>query len=322
MSDHRISNAAFAPATRHLLLPCAGLVLATLAWAGNAVIGRDLRHLYDPLQLTFYRWSMACICFYLINFKDIGAELKYVRRNISRLVMGGICGMAGYHLLQYYALARMPASEVAVIIGMTPVTVTVAEAFLRRAWPAPTVMLGIALGLVGVWLVCHGNGPAASRDALSWAGIAAAVAAMLCWSFYSMRVTRCEGLSPMTTMFCMAFVSSAVLLPFFLYDVAVGGTSVPTLRSGAQLLYLGIPASVVAYALYDRGIERVGRVTGAQFNCLIPAFASALAALFLGEAITERQIIGLFSVVIGLNVVVLRKSREMSNSRTLGRVEK
>jgi drug/metabolite transporter (DMT)-like permease len=313
MPDHRISNSVFARAPIHFLLPCTGLVLATLLWAGNAVIGRGLRDAYDPLQLTFYRWSVACICFYVVNRKTIDAELKHVRRNMSRLWIGGTCGMAGYHLLQYYALARMPASEVAVIVGMTPLTVTVAEAALRRTWPAPADMLGVALGLVGVWLVCCGNGVAMASGDLPWAGFAAATAAMLCWSFYSMRTTHCEGLSPTTTMFSMAFVSSLMLLPFFLYDVAVGGTLAPSVHIGVQLLYLGIPASVVAYVLYDRGIERVGRVTGAQFNCLIPAFASVLAATFLSEAITERQVIGLFIVVIALNVVLLRKSHEIRN---------
>jgi|GEM_PF-6826033 len=308
MSDPRISHAAPVPARFFLLVPCFGLVLATLAWAGNAVIGRGLRDACDPLQLTFYRWSVACLCFYVANRKAIDAGWQNVRCNLSRLWIGGACGMAGYNLLQYYALARMPASEVAVIVGITPLTVTLAEAALRRAWPAPTVIFGGSLGLAGVWLVCYGNGVAAAPGDRPWAGIAAATAAMLCWSFYSMRNVRYEGLSPTTAMFFMSLISSFTLLPFFIYDLVAGGMRVPNLLIGAQLLYLGIPASGLAYVLYDRGIERIGRVAGAQFNCLIPAFASALASIFLGETLAKLQVIGLVAVIVALNVVLLGKA--------------
>ncbi|AJK50813.1 hypothetical protein Bpla01_21220 [Burkholderia plantarii] len=306
MSDQRMTSAAFTPAPIHWLLPCAGLVLATLAWAGNAVVGRGLRDAYDPLQLTFFRWSVATLGFYLAGHRLIRLEWPRVRPNLGRLWVGGACGMAGYHLLQYYALAMLPASEVSVIIGMTPLTVTVMEAWRRRAWPAPAIMLGIALGLAGVALVCR----VAAAGAASWAGLGCAALAMLCWSWYSMRVTRCEGMATVTTLFVMSLVSTLMLLPGFAYDVAAHGMRVPDLRLGLQLLYLGIPASVAAYLLYDHGIERMGRVVGAQFNCLIPAFASALAALCLGEPLTGRQLAGLAAVVVGLNVVLLGKARE------------
>jgi drug/metabolite transporter (DMT)-like permease len=310
MSNHRISGAALVPAWVFLLVPFAGLVLATLMWAGNAVIGRGLRDAYDPLQLTFCRWSVASLFLYAANCKAIKAEWRHAQRSLGRLWIGGACGMAGYHLLQYYALAQMPASNVAVIVGITPLTVTLAEATLRRAWPRPAVVFGVSLGLGGVWLVCCGNGVAAGPGDRSWAGIAAATAAMLCWSLYSMRTARCEGLSPATAMFFMSFISSLMLLPFFLYDLIAAGMRVPNLLIGAQLLYLGIPASVLAYVLYDRGIEKVGKVIGAQFNCLIPAFASALATIFLGETLTKTQVVGLIAVVIALNIVLLGNAGE------------
>jgi len=297
-----------APARFALLLPCAGLILATLAWAGNAVIGRGLRQAYDPLELTFYRWSVACICLYVFGARSIHAEFGQVRRNLGRILLGGMCGMAGYHLLQYFALSRMSASEVSVIVGLTPLVVTLVRLVSSRTWPTWPMALGVGMGVCGVVLVCSRNGFAARHDELHWVGVGAAVAAMLCWSLYSIRSPRCEGMSWLSTMFFMSLASSLVLLPFYVFDILVHGTPRPDLTLCMQILYLGVPASAAAYGLYNFGIQRVGAVRAAQFNCLIPAFASALAAIFLGESITKTQAYGLVLVVISLNLVLMAKS--------------
>lgn len=284
------------------------LLLAALAWAGNVVVGRDIRDQYGPVELTFYRWSVACVCLYLVGRRQIHADFDAASRNAGRLLIAAVCAMAGYHVLQYFALSRLPASDVAVIVGMTPVCVALAQAIGRRALPEPALALGVCIGACGVFLVCNRAAVPGSSGDRSWSGIGAASLAMLCWSYYSMRANRFERMSWVSALFYMALASSAMLLPFYLFDVAMSGVEVPSAKGVAQVLYVAIPASVVAYALYHFGIQQLGALKAAQFNCLIPAFASVLAAVFLGEALAPKQIVGVGLVVVALNLVMLGKT--------------
>lgn len=295
--------------TRHsVLLPFSALVLAALAWAGNAVVGRGIRHAYDPLELTFYRWGIACLFLYAVNGKATRAEFCQARRNFGHLLAGAVCGMAGFHLLQYFALSRLPATEVAVIVGATPLAVTTIQVALRRAYPAPGIAFGICLGMCGVFLVCYRAGEIPFHGSRPWAGIGAAIAAMVCWSAWSVRFSQCKDMSWLGTLFYMSLASTVMLLPAYVCDVIISGARLPNLQLLTQILYLGIPASVVAYALYNFGIQRVGALRAAQFNSLIPAFASVLAALLLNESMSAFQVCGLILVVVSLNFIVLAKS--------------
>jgi drug/metabolite transporter (DMT)-like permease len=293
-----------------LLLSFSALVLAAVVWAGNAVVGRGLREAYDPLQLTFYRWSLASLCLYLVSGRAIRAEFCLARRNVYRLLTGAVCGMAGFHLLQYFALSRLPANEVAAAVGMTPVIVSVAQSLGRRAFPPPGITLGICIGMCGLYLVCYAS-QTGVHIPRPWAGIGAATAAMLCWCVYSMLLSQCEGMSWLSTLFYMALASTAILLPPYACDVITSGAHALTLKLFAQILYLGIPASVIAYALYNFGIQRVGALKATQFNCLIPAFASILAAIVLDEPMTKTRVFGLIFLTVGL-ILTSKKNLLMS----------
>jgi drug/metabolite transporter (DMT)-like permease len=39
------------------------LTLATILWAGNAVIGRMVQHLISPMTLNLFRWLIAFFVF-------------------------------------------------------------------------------------------------------------------------------------------------------------------------------------------------------------------------------------------------------------------
>ena len=60
-----MSNEAALPATgsassrMKLLLPYAGVVVTTLCWAGNWVVGRAIRGEMPPVALNFWRWTVA-----------------------------------------------------------------------------------------------------------------------------------------------------------------------------------------------------------------------------------------------------------------------
>ena len=70
-------------------------------------------------------------------------------------------------------------------------------------------------------------------------------------------------------------------------------------RAWGAALGLGVACTAVAYVLYFRLIAHVGPARAIAVTFLIPPFAMAWGALFLGEALTARMIAGAAIVLAG-----------------------
>ena len=75
------------------------------------------------------------------------------------------------------------------------------------------------------------------------------------------------------------------LIPFYVYDLAIGTRAALTIGNVAGVLYLGVFASVVAFAFFNFGVARLGANRANLFNYLAPVFSGVLAVAFLGETL-------------------------------------
>jgi len=80
----------------------------------------------------------------------------------------------------------------------------------------------------------------------------------------------------------------------------------PTSVNLASIAYVGIFASVVAFAAWNYGIRKIGAQTGGQFIHLMPVFSTILAVLFLGERLQGFHLTGIALIVAGILCATLR----------------
>jgi drug/metabolite transporter (DMT)-like permease len=73
----------------------------------------------------------------------------------------------------------------------------------------------------------------------------------------------------------------------------------------ATVLYVGIFASLVAYAFWNAGVARAGASRAGVSLNLMPAFGTALAVLLLGEPFQGFQAAGIALIVCGVTLVQL-----------------
>ena len=97
------------------------------------------------------------------------------------------------------------------------------------------------------------------------------------------------------------------IIPFFVFAVLQDGWSVVSsqlhglsLRTVLAVLYLGLLATVLAYTLWTRLLQRhpTGRV--APYSLLVPVIGLIAAWVLLGEQPTLLQLIGTVVVLLGL----------------------
>lgn len=74
------------------------LVLASLFWALNPIVGRAVRKLITPLSLAFWRWVIALLSVLGFAWRHIWADRQILRES-SRLL--GLLGFFGVGLFAY-----------------------------------------------------------------------------------------------------------------------------------------------------------------------------------------------------------------------------
>ena len=77
----------------------------------------------------------------------------------------------------------------------------------------------------------------------------------------------------------------------------------PSIESSVSVIYLGLVSTGLAWLLRFRILKNNGLIFQSQVSYLIPIFGIILSYIFLDELITDKVLVSLFAVLIGLYFV-------------------
>lgn len=287
------------------------LVLATLFWAGNFVLGRALVEVLPPFGMNGMRWVIAILVLVAITLAREGTG--FVRPALKRwpsLLVMGVTGVFLFNALVYLALRYTTSTSAALINGATPILTLLVAAVLGGGWPTGRRLFGSFVCLAGVaWVVSRGT-----LEVLLGlrpnVGDMIMLGAALCWAVYTVLAGRVSRhVSPLAATTTSAVFALPLLLLAGGYELSgqpPWDDLTPAVLAG--LLYIGIVASVAAFLAWNAGIARVGPSRGAVFLNLIPLFTAAVAVPALGESLVPAQLFGGLLVLLGV-VLVTRAER-------------
>ncbi len=175
--------------------------------------------------------------------------------------------------------------------------------------------LALALGGIAVILTQHGLDFGTGQQRL---GAILAFASALTYATLLLRSKKIlRGISSGSLMLVEYTVACVVLAPFVAAAYARGdGPSTP--GSYAALITLGVVHTAIAGFIFLGGLRRVRTDHAAILTYIEPVSAVFFAALFLGEALTVRTILGGALVVAGgLAVARLERRPEISEVEPL-----
>ncbi len=84
--------------------PYALLLLATLLWGGNFVIGRAVSDDIPRLTLAFLRWCVAFIIFFPIALGNLKREWHILKAQWPIVLLLALTGVAAFNTLVYIGL--------------------------------------------------------------------------------------------------------------------------------------------------------------------------------------------------------------------------
>ena len=102
------------------------------------------------------------------------------------------------------------------------------------------------------------------------------------------------------------------MTPWMFIEVWNTGVPEPSSAEWASVAYLGLVSTVLTYAWFARGIDRIGSTAAASYVFLVPVFGVLSGWLMLGESIGVSMLVGFCLIVFGVREVQ-RESEKLSS---------
>jgi drug/metabolite transporter (DMT)-like permease len=278
------------------------LIAVNAIWGTTFVATKPMLDRVPPLTTASVRFAIALLILVPLVLRS-GGRIPLGR---GPLVMGLTGGFLLY-LCQNTGLIFTSAANGALIHGGIPVLAALLATALLNEHLGRRRFAGIAMSMAGVVaVVLLGSGGHVGRSMLGDALILASALALAGYIVAGRHFFPAEGrvLDLVAGTACYALL---FLLPASAVEISIVGIPSPTGSDLLRLLYMGVFASALAFALWGYGLRHVEAGQAAVFANLTPLVGVAGGALLLGEAVSPLQLAG-GALIIGGVLLVTRSS--------------
>jgi O-acetylserine/cysteine efflux transporter len=277
---------------RHMVVAA----LVSVIWGFGFVVGIVALRSFSPPQLTLVRFVLACLPIVVV---------PRPRLPWSSIVLIGLTLFTGQFLLIFFAFTHgLPPGVASVSQQMQAFfTVALAAVFLRDI-PTLRQCLGMTVAFVGLAFI----GSTVGAD-LKPIGLGLGLGAALSWAVGNVLVKRTADVPMFPLVVWCSLIPPLPALAVSLLSGTDAGLF-DALRHASWLgigavLYLGVLATVVAYATWGYLLQRYPTGAVAPFALLSPCTGVVASALIFGEVFSPARLAGMALILIGLAVIVL-----------------
>ena len=271
------------------------LILATLFWSGNFVIGRAAVASMSPLDLTYWRWTFAAVPLLLLAHFVEKPDWRAVLSRWPALLLLSALGMSAYTLLLYAALGHTSAVNASLITAANPALIVVLAIVLLGEKTTRLGWTGIGLGLVGVLMVLT-RGELQRIWTLSIdTGELLMIGSILVWGGYTI-IARRLNVPAIAATAVQVVIASVTLTPFAL---ALNVRLPETQAEGWSLAYIVVFPSLCAYLFWNLALKTTPPGTAGNYLNLIAVF-TAVITVAMGTPLTLAQVVGGVLVIAGV----------------------
>jgi drug/metabolite transporter (DMT)-like permease len=272
------------------------IVLAAL-WGASFIFMRMGASEFGPVALAALRVAGAALCLLpLLKARD---DWHVLRRHALPIGVVGLFNSALPFTFGAAATLVLGGGLAAVFNASSPLWgAAIAWLWLGERLSG-TRVLGLGLGFAGVIGLAaakSGLAPPGQGGAVLIASASALVAA-LCYGF-AVHYTR-RRLSDVPPLALAAGSQLAAALMLALPALLWWPARPPSAQSWLALAALAVLCTALAYILYFRLIARAGAAKAIAVTFLIPVFAMAWGALFLGERVDAAMLAGCAVILLG-----------------------
>ncbi len=283
------------------------VILSSLFWGGNYVLGKYLVVSAPSLTLTSLRWAVAVIVLIpvvLVREKHWWPPHKAW----PSLIIMGLTGAFLFNFFLFMAIRRTSSDDAALISTLNPVVIAIIAYFVLKTRLNGKQALAMALSFLGVLIVISkGRWRVLSSMNIN-PGDGYMLLSVLAWGIYSVagRVAM-RYVSPLLATLWMGIISLIVTVPV---NLATGlQLQHPSALFWWSALYVGVLSTVLAMVFWNIGVKQVGATISGIFLNFTVIFTAILAYVLLGETLTVTQSFGMVIVIAGVTLFSLLRTR-------------
>ncbi|HXD05205.1 MAG TPA: DMT family transporter [Burkholderiaceae bacterium] len=275
------------------------LTLAAL-WGGSFLFMRVAAPEFGPFALAGVRVIGGTLV--LLPLMAMKREIGTLMKHWKPILLVGITNSALPFLCFSYAALHINAGLSSIFNASTPLWgAAIAWLWLRdKLTPART--LGLLIGFAGVfWLAWSKASLKAGTDGMDATfAILAVMVATISYGFSASFAKR--YLTGVPSLAVAGGSQLGAALALVIPTLVFWPRSAPSALSWANVAGLAILCTGLAYVLYFRLIAHIGPANAITVTFLIPAFAVAWGAMFLGETLTPQMLIGCLVILLGTSL--------------------
>ena len=287
------------------------LVLTTLFWSGNFIVGKAASFFeIPPFTLNFYRWTFAWIILAPFTLKEIFEKKEYILQNIKLILVLGITSITIFNSIVYYSLNFTQVISGVLMISTIPVMIILFCWLLKIEKTNIYQILGVIFSLFGVVVIITKADLGILLNLNFNKGDLWMVVAMFSWAMYSALLRKKKlKITQITLLQTIISAGLILLLPAYLIEMNLGYKANVNLPFILTLSYVVLFPGLASFIFWIKGISIIGSNRSGIFLHLMPIFSTILAIIIFGEKFMIYHSIGAILIITGI-ILSSRKKNE------------
>ena len=278
------------------------LVLATLFWSGNFIVGK-FATLFEipPLSLNVFRWISVWLILMPFTYKEIYNNLHNIKKNWLIISFMGVITISTFNSVVYYALNYTQVINAVLVLAAIPAATIVFSSLMNIEKTNIFQLLGLFLSIIGIGSIIS-NGDIQKITSLNFnKGDLWMLVCVITWALYSTLLKKNKfQLSQFSLIQLMVSAGLLFLIPQLLYEKSIGLEVNFNKAFFIILFYVVIFPAIAAYYCWQKGVEIIGPNRASMFIQLMPLFSAIMAIIIFKEQFELYHFVGAAFVVSGI----------------------
>ena len=278
------------------------LILATLFWSGNFIVGKAAT-LFEipPFTLNFYRWTFAWLILAPFTLHEIIQKKKQILQDIKLIFILGITSITIFNSIVYYSLNFTQVISGVLMISTIPVMIIFFSSIFKIEKTNIFQILGVIFSLLGVTIIVTQADLDILLNLNFNKGDLWMVVAMFSWAIYSSLLRKKKFELSQTSLLEVIISAGLIfLLPAYLIELALGYRASIELPFILTLSYVVLFPGLASFILWIKGISIIGSNRSGIFLHLMPIFSTILAIIIFKEKFMIYHLIGAILIITGI----------------------
>ena len=278
------------------------LVLATLFWSGNFIVGK-FATLFEipPLTLNVFRWISVWLILAPFTYKEIYNNLSVIKKNWVVISFMGVITISTFNSVVYYALNYTQVINAVLVLAAIPAATIFFSSLMKIENTNIHQLLGLFLSVIGIGSIIS-NGDVQKIISLSFnKGDLWMLVCVVTWALYSTLLKKHKfKFSQFSLIQLMVSVGVLFLIPQFFYEKSIGLEVNFNKAFFLILFYVVVFPAIAAYYFWQKGIEIIGPNRASMFIQLMPLFSAVMAIIIFNEKFELYHFVGATFIVSGI----------------------